>query len=188
MQQDRWPPVYDFAELAGQIQSLAESSALEREFFQRNGASSLGDFCQGDIVSFQTAFPFVDEQGEPAAEGDVNFWLLLSNTCDMNRELKEVTWAQLVPLESPGRTSEVDRGILSSLRRYVYSRRFYVPSWTTSFDPEVWIADFLRPVTFHRDGLKNAEVVARLSLTGWALLHSCLVRFLARDDGRYDSD
>jgi hypothetical protein len=43
-------------------------------------------------------------------------------------------------------------------------------------------------VPLHRAALRgdDTHVVARMSRLGWVLLHSCLVRFLARDDGRFD--
>ena len=33
---------------------------------------------------------------------------------------------------------------------------------------------------------EHARVVARMQYAAWVLLHSCLVRFLARDDGRHE--
>ena len=70
---------------------------------------------------------------------------------------------------------------------YRLSRAFYVPDWRGTRPEPVLAADFLRPVALHKGAIGNqATVVGRVSQLGWMLLHACLVRFLARDDGRFD--
>jgi hypothetical protein len=52
------------------------------------------------------------------------------------------------------------------------------------------VADLLMPVAIDKRAFAEPErpatVQARLSRAAWILLNACLVRFLARDDGRYD--
>jgi len=74
------------------------------------------------------------------------------------------------------------------LRRYRPSREFYLPSWDQAEAPEhALVADFLRPCAMDKRAVGSAaRVVARLSRRGWLLLNACLVRFQARDDGRFD--
>ena len=70
---------------------------------------------------------------------------------------------------------------------------FYVPAWSGAVADQFYAADFLRPVPVDKEafaqesGGQRAVVVARLSRVAWILLNACLVRFLARDDGRYDA-
>lgn len=182
---ERWPPVYDAEDLARTIQEMRERGDLEARFYMAPSAAS-GSYCQGDIFSFTSPVPLVDEDGQAIAEGEVATWMLLTNSCDFDRNLDDVTWAQMVPVDNLGKRSSISTTELGALRRYSQSRRFYVPPWAESTDPDICCADFTRPVTIHRSALAHGEIVARLSLHGWVLLHACLVRFLARDDGRYD--
>lgn len=181
--EERWPPTYDAEQLAGQIKALAESGRLFKQFY-----SSLpddGSWCQGDIVCLKSDFPYLDEDGMPAVleNHGIEFWLLLSNTCDMDRSLADVPYVQLVPLlDIPVSASD-----LAALRRYEYSRRFYLPGWSTSTQQSHYVAELTMPITADRQALtRRALPQAHLTQLAWILLHSCLVRFLARDDGRYD--
>jgi hypothetical protein len=176
---ERWPPTYDAADLAAQISELAVHG---RNFF--SALPDDGSFCQGDVLHLRGDFPYIDSGGRAAVleELDVEFWLLLSNSCDLNRELSDVRWAQLVPLFDVA-ANDVE---LRALRSYEYSRRFYVPDWWPE-SARHFVADLTMPVTVDRLALENvARPMAHLSHVSWILLHSCLVRFLARDDGRFD--
>jgi hypothetical protein len=77
---------------------------------------------------------------------------------------------------------------LRALRRYEYSRQFYVPAWPDAAQPKNHLVDFMKIVTIEKAAFREdcARVVARLQFPAWALLHACLVRYLARDDGRFD--
>jgi len=180
---ERWPPAYDAEDLAVQIRSLVATGDLFERFYLN--LPDDGSWCQGDIVQLESEFPYIDREGQPAVLENlgVRFWLLLSNTCDLSRSLDEVRWAQLVPLLD----LNVGGEDLDVLRRYEYSRRFYVPTWARGTEMH-FVADFTMPVTLDRPALNKAATrIAHLSFVAWVLLHSCLIRFLARDDGRFDT-
>ncbi len=46
--------------------------------------------------------------------------------------------------------------------------------------------DFTRATTIGKSYLRCVTIEASLEKHTWYLLHSCLVRYLARDDGRFD--
>jgi hypothetical protein len=148
--------------------------------------------CQGDIVLLQADVPFVAADGLPAV-GDhpgAGAWLVIGNTCDFDRPANDVKWTQLVPITDLGADGELSREDLSNLREYKAFKRFYVPSWSQASASRVHAAHFLRPVTVDKAGFEGtsapAQVEARLNRAAWFLLNACLVRFLARDDGRND--
>lgn len=181
---DRWPPVYDFGELAAQIAELSASGALWSEFYQVGPA--LSGFCQGDVVTLDSGLPYIDKAGEPAVIDSEALWLIAGNTCDLTRDQGEVPFTQAFPVWDLGAADRLGVDELAKYRSYSGYRQFYLPPWPGS-SPNVRLADFLRPVTIHRQGLqRHGRVTARLTFKSWALLHGCLVRFLARDDGRGD--
>jgi hypothetical protein len=187
---DRWPPVYDAEDLKQQIKDLVSRSDFEKSFF--DGAMPTGRPCQGDIVRLQTGLPVLHEDGQPGVygDGDLDYWLVIGNTCDFERpctgpSLSSVPWTQVVPLVNLGDVGVNDRAML---RGYQYSRRFYVPQWSPSLAGLDYVADFLTPVALHKRAFEGAaEVQVRLSFPAWVLLHSCLIRFFCRDDGRFDT-
>lgn len=190
---DRWPPVYDAEDLLATIGQLAGSLDGGRGVYSRGALSEGGLICQGDVVSFPSAFPvpLVDAEGSPGVFGDdVEYWLVIGNTCDFHRDLSDVETSQMVPLFGYN-ASAVRPDQMRALREYRPSRRFFLPSWQVrqdlNSDHSVWIAEFKWPVSVHKAALLDqATVHARLSREGWILLHACLVRFLCRDDGRFD--
>lgn len=117
-------------------------------------------------------------------------WLVVGNTCDFDRELTDVRWTQLVPIISLGGTTELSTTQLDAVRKYTQARTFYLPAWIAEKERDVYVADLLRPVgvdkRVFRGPTATAVVQARVSRAAWILLNACLVRFLARDDGRYD--
>ncbi|OGQ78052.1 MAG: hypothetical protein A2289_21185 [Deltaproteobacteria bacterium RIFOXYA12_FULL_58_15] len=183
---ERWPPVYDAAELAATITSLVESGTLQSKFYQnpRRGPQ----VCQGDIVRLPSAIPVIDHLGQPAAlDETVYHWLVIGNTCDFARRSDDVRWSQLVPLFDLGSKETLTAEQIRAITAYRTSRRFHVPAWSTEVSGRFYVADFLLPVAADKEALSGiASVEARMSVFGWVLLHSCLVRFLARDDGRFD--
>jgi hypothetical protein len=177
-----WPPAYDAEELARIIDGLADRG-LESDGFYNRYHDDPSVF-QGDVVAFQAGVPVFNESFEPEVVDDFDWWLVIGNTCDMERDRRDVPWSQIVPIETVGPMEQLGHVELNALRRYSQSRRFYLPPWDE--EQVCRIADFLRPVGIDKDALRSAKRVARLSYSGWVLLHACLVRFLARGDGRHN--
>jgi hypothetical protein len=191
---ERWPPVYDLEDLVREIKTLTNHPDVGSAFFEWRRDRSLQaptDVCQGDVVSLASDVPVILEDGQPGTiEHPDGAWLVVGNTCDFDRELSETRWTQLVPIISIGLASELSLTQLAAVRKYTQARSFYVPSWSAACDPQLHIADLLRPIgvdkrVFQGDGATGV-VQARASRAAWILLNACLVRFLARDDGRYD--
>lgn len=180
---DRWPPVYDAEGLAHQIRDLIESHEVEDRFFV--GGSFGSDVFQGDVVRLPTQLPLLDETGTPSAGGEFEFWLVLGNTCDFDRV--DVDWSQVVPIDRVP-AALIPSPVARALGRFETYRRFLVPAWPgdAGGSTVLRIAELIHPVTVHKRALReHARVVARMSHLGWMLLHACVVRFLARDDGRH---
>jgi len=191
---ERWPPVYDFDSLIREIRRLTTHADIATEFYEwrRDRSTEVpADVCQGDVVWLPSDVPVILEDGLPSAmEHPDEAWLVVGNTCDFSRSLEEAQWTQLVPVMSIGTVSDIDGAGLAALRQYTQSRRFFVPPWSSRVDGQVYVADFLRPVGVDKRALQGVSpagaVQARMSRAAWILLNACLVRFLARDDGRYD--
>jgi hypothetical protein len=181
---ERWPPIYDAVELKATIAKVtAVPDVLFAEFYEQQIDQS--EYSQGDIIYFDKEIPCIDENGEAVAlEAETSFWMLLGNSCDLARDIKEVPWTLAIPIRNyPG---IVTQEIINALKKYDYARGFYVPPWSEEHKNRLYLADFLRSVSLHRGALKQATVVARMKFCGWMLFHSCVVRFLARGDGRFD--
>jgi hypothetical protein len=181
----RWQTVYDSDGLKKAIAEIV-AELRSKPFYV---LERLDDppVCSGDIVRLECDIPYIDENGDVVTtEGD-GLWLVIGNTCDFARDINEVTWTQVVPLVAID-DSKISGGRLNDLLQYKLSRRFYVPAWPVSPPPKKhYFADFLRTVPIHRNAFGgHAKVLARMTEFYWVLLHSCLVRFLARDDGRFD--
>ncbi len=208
MADGRWPPVYDFEDVKRAIATLASGAADATRFYGTIDPAS-GDLCQGDVVQFQGGLPAIDEQGEISVVEEVDFWFVLGNSCDYNRSVDEVPSFLAAPIyELPESTPN---GQLDDLRRYRLSRSFFLPKWpgasvgTVGFfadltkiamlsrrllareSPEPVVNRWWRSCA-ERPRRAHAIVVARLSQDAWLLLNAALVRFLARDDGRYDPE
>lgn len=177
---ERWPPVYDADSLRETIQEIATAPFAQSSFYD----TVHEDVCQGDIVALRSGVPLLDHRGRPSIHQDVSYWLVIGNSCDFHRV--DVQWTQLVPLIEL-EEDKVTAQERMALRRYRYSRRFFVPPWRLAPSTLGFIADLLRPVAIDKSSFpEHARVVARLSRAGWVLLHACLIRFLCRDDGRFD--
>jgi hypothetical protein len=193
---ERWPPIYDAEDLKRTISKLADTGRLDASFFDVRWRDRGGPpVCQGDIVALRSSAPVIDKEGEPSIydEGEpYRYWLVTGNSCDFDRPIRAevftqaVPWTQIVPVKETG--DAMRREVYDALARYQTSRHFLVPTWPGSDARGTCVACFLQPVTLHKQAFDqgHVEVVARLSREGWLLLHSCLVRFLARDDGRFD--
>lgn len=191
---ERWPPVYDAEDLVREIKRLTERSDLATAFYEwrRDRSTTVPeDICQGDIVSLSSEVPVVLDDGQPGTvDHPDGVWLVVGNTCDFDRELTDVRWTQLVPIISLGGTSELSATQLDAVRKYTQARTFHLPPWSAEKERDVHVADLLRPVGVDKRVFRGpnptATVQARVSRPAWILLNACLVRFLARDDGRYD--
>jgi hypothetical protein len=179
---ERWPPSYDAATLAQSIRDLVDSQQLASRFFRTQ--AQLETVCQGDICKLASGVPVIASDGSAAVHGELTYWMVIGNTCDFARDRDLVRWTQLVPLVDFAELSEQH---LADLQSYRLSRQFYVPPWSRELKDKHFVADFLRPVAIDKAAFADAvHVVAGLDYYAWVLLHSCLVRFLARDDGRHD--
>jgi len=190
---DRWPPVYDADDLVREIKRLTERPDIANAFYEWRRDSSMtpvDDVCQGDIVRLPSDVPVILADGRPGVidHPDVA-WLVLGNTCDFERKVEDVRWTQMVPVRDLGDVADVSDTEKAALRRYTQSRVFYVPPWSGQVSKRVHAADLLRPVAVDKRVFVGepaiAAVEARMARAAWILLNACLVRFLARDDGRY---
>jgi hypothetical protein len=191
MKGERWPPVYDADDLANQIRLLTEGERLEREFFEwrlDRSTTIPSDICQGDVVTLKSDVPVILEDGQPGTlEHPESVWMVIGNSCDFDRTIDDARWTQLVPIGNAGPLGEVSAQ-LGAARRYTQARKFYVPPWSAEAERHLHIADLLLPVAVDKRAFHGPEIAlqARMSRSAWILLNACLVRFLARDDGRYD--
>ncbi len=183
---DRWAvSAYDVNDLSQQIKRLCSSEFFPQEFYHSVPGPQPG-LQQGDIVELSSGVPVIWKDGTPTAIENINHWIVIGNTCDFNGIPRKVQFTQLAPLVS------VDAQKLpvsiEDLKTYRASRTFYVPPWPNFGGSDGCIADLERIVSLHVDAVdnKHASRVASLSFQGWVLFHSCIVRFLARDDGRYE--
>jgi hypothetical protein len=191
---ERWPPVYDLASLIDEIKRMTGDERLEREFYLWRLERSVQrhqDICQGDVVLLDSEVPVILEDGRPGVvEHPERSWMVIGNTCDFDRPIDDAAWTQMVPIVSAGPLKELNATQLDAARRYTQARRFYVPPWSAETELQLNIADLLLPVAVDKRVLHGAGRVgtlqARMSRAAWVLLNACLVRFLARDDGRYD--
>lgn len=175
----RWPSICDADDLSRQI----DKAALDLRTVQFYDLILREDplLCCGDVLQLDCPVPTIDGDGEPVISDGSGLWLAIGNTCDFDRDRSQVIWTQVVPLEPV----TADSGRVSELLLYKAYRRFYLPPWPSH--NRSYLADFLRPVALHRDAIgRKATVVARMTMPAWVLLHSCLIRFIARDDGRFD--
>lgn len=190
---ERWPPVYDADDLVREIKRLTDRPDLAEAFFDWRRDRSMAapdDVCQGDVVELASEVPVILEDGQPGiVEHPDGAWLIIGNTCDFARDLEDVRWTQAVPILDVGAMNELEPAVANALRRYTHSRRFHVPAWSSRVAGRAHVADLLRPVAVDKRALQGSArigvVHARMARAAWILLNACLVRFLARDDGRY---
>ena len=182
---DPWPPAYDAKDLAENIRSLVQSSSanLAKRFYYANTGDPTLPY-QGDIISLVAELPFIDDEGGISAHAIDGYWMIVGNTCDIAREITEVQWSQLVPVQNIGQANKLESDVMGKLSNYKYLKQFYLPPWSSCSQDAVYAADFLRPVTIDKRVFDKAKLEARLTYYSWILFHACLVRFLARADGR----
>lgn len=182
-QADRWPPVYDAEELRQAIRQLSTHNEITKNFY---GAQSNGNPFQGDIIQLESPIPVIWKDGAPAVQGQFKYWLIIGNTCDLHRNAQDTEFTQIIPI-IPVDGSSVTLEQKQKFLTYAYYRRFYLPPWNEETKDSVFFADFLKPVAIHKKAIQDHTTnIATLRFHSWLLLNSCLVRFLARDDGRFD--
>jgi hypothetical protein len=194
--------------LEGAIATLASGAGDATRFYDEVNARG-GDVCQGDVLAYRSPLPGIDDRGDVSAAEEVEYWFVIGNSCDYNRPIDEVPWLQVVPLYELAPDTPLQR--LRELRAYRLSRAFFLPAWPGADQAAAvgFFADLLKPTMMHRalvtraavtrekpprrwwqrksgEALPRARVVARLAQPAWFLLNAALVRFLARDDGRFD--
>jgi hypothetical protein len=179
--EERWPPVYDAEDLRRVIAEISGTQGLAKKLYANPPAGTYQSFFQGDIVEFEAQIPLLDSTAAPATGEGIHNWMVLGNSCDLDRSFEEVPFTQLLPVRRlVGATAQR----IDVLAGYRVSRQFYLPDWSNN--NRCMYADYLCPVTIERKGLtEHAKIVARMSHLGWMLLHACTVRFLCRDDGRF---
>ncbi|WP_310600578.1 hypothetical protein [Desulfobulbus sp.] len=179
----RWPPIYDFDGLGEEIKGLVSSKEIFNFFFFERNLEPI--LCQGDILKFAGQFPFVDELGNiKLLEEEYDYWMILGNTCDLQRDISSPHYSHITPIIPL--TTDTPGQIISKLQSYSTYKKFYIPSWGGGMAQGFYI-DFTLICSIDKKCLSTfTELVARLTMKSWLLLHSCLVRYLARDDGRHD--
>jgi hypothetical protein len=110
---------------AGDSEILGAGPEFDARFYQTE--AFVGGFAsQGDIVQLTSAAPCIDAAGSAiVTDATFDHWMVVGNTCDMHRDDEPRSLiAPLVGLAEP-----VPDEQRHTLRRYEYSRQFYVPSW-----------------------------------------------------------
>jgi hypothetical protein len=181
----RWPPVYDFDSLALQIKELVSNHGIFEVFYQYSQQFDPA-LCQGDIVHFRSPFPVIDKDGDISTiDNGYSNWVILGNTCDLDRDIHDAEYSHISPLFEL-KSDEPER-ILNGLKSYGSYKKFYIPCWDQKVHPG-YLIDFTTMCSVHKSCLFNEKLVsvlARMGRISWLLLHSCIVRYLARDDGRH---
>lgn len=180
-----WPPVYDFDTLSTQIKDLVRSRGIFPVFYSSDVLTEQA-LCQGDIIQFQSPFPVIDSEGDISTiDEGYSLWLIIGNTCDLDRDIQELEYSHISPIIEIDET--VPPSLISGLMSYSSFKKFYLPSWSDSSHPG-FILDFTRMCSVHKSCIFNREQVtlsARMSYLAWLLFNSCIVRYFARDDGRH---
>ena len=189
MLEDRWPPVYDAEDLAREIRQLTARPDFEKFFYEWRADRSIklvDGVCQGDVVTLDSGVPVIAGDGHPGViTNQTRMWLVLGNTCDFHRSVADVRWTQVAPLRNLGGT-ELHPSVRDALRKYSQSRAFYVPPWEDAVETQYHAAELPLTVAIDKRAFTNSvRVQARLSRPAWILFNACLLRFVARDDGRF---
>jgi len=179
----RWPPIYDFESLGKEINRLVANSAIFDIFFHTRNLDS--GLCQGDILKYPGIFPFISENGDvQVMDEEYDYWAILGNTCDLARELPSPHLSHITPLVPLG--LDTPEEVFNGLCSYDSYKKFFIPTWDASIAPG-FVVDFTFICSVDKNSLlRHSEMVARLTFKSWLLFHSCLVRYLARNDGRHD--
>lgn len=184
---NRWGQVYSLDDVQSEIRRLLDTNQIANGFWSP-GPQKLPP-AQGDVIRLDAALP-VMSAANPSIHfpGDqYEYWMVLSNSCDLARDREDVPWMHVVPVVCLGTVSELKAEELSSVKSYMAYRQFYLPPWAKAVEESVYVADFIQNASLERRPMfEGIEICASVHLYSWFLLNACLVRYLARDDGRED--
>lgn len=174
----RWGPVYEFSELKKTISDIRDN--VFDGFYLNEEEDDIPDgLCQGDVIEGDLPFIWVDENGGIRARRYA-WWVVLSNTCDIsNGKLKYIA---LAPVERMRREEDASE----RFTRYTIFHNFYLPPWGEVTGDVMMVVDLRLTTHVSADTRLIDARRASMGRDAWYLFHCCLVRFLARDDGRRD--
>lgn len=184
----RWPPIYDFEELGQQIKELINDGSIFHRFY--TSKISEPELCQGDIVTLKNDPVYIDKDGDIAViDEEFDYWLIIGNTCDLARDLSIDSSLRFPHLTHISPLIQIPHDIpsqiLANLKKYKLFKKVFIPKWGNEVND--YYLDLTIIVSIEKQCLVNhSSTAARLNFKTWLLLHSCLVRYLARDDGRHD--
>ncbi len=184
MNEDRWPPVYDFESLLEQIEKLQSRDDLFNHYYS---ISPQSNYFQGDIIELSAEFPFITNEGNIAVdEVPIRFWIIIGNTCDLSLPGSRCKFSNIIPLETL--EHNIPETVLESLKKYEIYKKFFIPTWDESISQNGFVADFTKITTIEKKVISPETniKIKEMNQLSWVLLHSCFVRYLARDDGRHD--
>lgn len=180
---NEWPPSYDQDQLENTLKQLLDSGRIYTNFYE--SAGPFDGICQGDILRSECEFPFLDRDGDVAsldAHHPEERWFYIGNTCDQARSISDVPVGQVVRIIHIGSLAPE---LLKSVRDYKTAKLFFLPPWL-SRDEGPYAASFIWPASISRHALHSRFTVeARLNQSSWYLLNMCIIRYMARSDGRH---
>lgn len=189
MVKKRWDTIYNADQLRETIREIAQKAAIEKWFYSPT-VHEPATWCQGDVLHVRAQLPFLNADAQVrVSEVTHEHWVLVGNSCDLDREINENPWTWIAPIMH---RDNVTPEKLKELKSFTGSyRQMFWPAWSNLPLPteRTLYIDWSRLCTIHRQALRDSGPVqrtARLSFPGWVLFHCALVRFLARDDGRFD--
>jgi len=91
-----WAPIYDADELKATIKKIVDSEDHYSSFFESGIIKD--EVFQGDILKIESSLPIIDENCNLAYVENFIYWMVIGNTCDISREIKDVPFTQIIPL------------------------------------------------------------------------------------------
>ncbi len=178
----RWPTVYDFEQLQKQIKQIVKEN-YSKGFYTL--ASKQSELYQGDIIKLDKKFVSLNNSGSFEAESYSGFWMVLGNTCDFARDIKELPFTNIIPLQKLH--EDIPEKIKNALKNFQNYKHMYIPDFLG--DHSEYFLDFTKIMTISKEYMQQdieTIKIKQLSYASWVLFHSCIIRYFARDDGRND--
>ena len=179
----RWQPIYDFDELQEQIKNIIQNDYKE-DFYTTS--LDIASLFQGDIVVIDKKFVYLNQDGKHQAEYFSEYYMIIGNSCDFDRSIKDLPYTNIIPLQRI--EIDIPKDILNGLKKFQNYKHMYLPNFDNSNDE--YFIDFTKIMTVSKEYLLNQNIssikIAELTFESWILLHACIVRYFARDDGRHD--